>query len=240
MWLEDLSAVAPAVWQLGDVGMLPAEEVAPWTVGIHELELICSLAERPAQLVHYVLWRLRTYRQRVWASDEMDFWMRYLSRGLWWENETLVERSVQLLSHTDPLDAWAYGGRGLRPKAPRPRQKLDAATRRVLDAIEATDADGRIEAQLMLLEMSSDTRRTVTSTLRSLARETQRDGLVHDRTSVFSDDLAITTQSVRPGEEELELLADYGGAKMKQLRLRRWLGCAHTLERRSGWWAWSC
>ena len=229
--LEDLSAVAPAVWQLGNIGLLPPEESAPWTAGIHELELICSMAERPAQLTHYILRRLRTYRQRIWAMDELDFWMRYLSHGLWWEDHEIADRLVEIHSHTDPLDAWAYGERGLRPKARRPRQKLDRRTRSLLDGIASTRAAGRIEAQLMLLEMSSETRARVTTELRRALQRSQHDGEVHRSSFVFGNDMAVTVEGVPAGpprnqppplsERGLELFDEHG--------LRRWLGLSATV-----------
>lgn len=229
--LEDLSAVAPAVWQLGDVGLLPSEELAPWTVGIHELELICAMVERPAQLSHYILRRLRTYRQRIWGMDEMDFWMRYLSHGLWWEDDEIEDRLVEVHSHTDPMDAWAYGERGLRPKAKRPRQKLDRRTRSLLDAIAATGAAGRLEAQLMLLEMSSETRQRVTGELQRTLQRSKQDGEIHRSSFVFGEDMAVTVEGVPSGrarnsppaltERGLDLFDEHG--------LRRWLGLSATI-----------
>lgn len=229
--LEDLSAVAPAVWQLGDVGLLPSEELAPWTVGIHELELICSMVERPAQLAHYILRRLRTYRQRVWAMDEMDFWMRYLSHGLWWEDDAIEDRLMQFASHTDALDAWAYGERGLRPKAKRPRQKLDRRTRSLLDAIAATDAAGRIEAQMMLLEMSLEARAQITGEMRRAVQRCQRDGEVHRSSFVFGKDMAVTVEGVPsgPARNQPPALAERGIDLCDEHGLRRWLGLSATV-----------
>jgi hypothetical protein len=229
--LEDLSAVAPAVWQLGDVGLLPSEELAPWTVGIHELELICSMVERPEQLTHYILRRLRTYRQRVWAMDEMDFWMRYLSHGLWWEDDEIEDRVVEIHSHTDPMDAWAYGERGLRPKAKRPRQKLDRRTRSLLDAIAATGAAGRLEAQVMLLEMSLETRERVTAELRRALQRSQRDGEIHRSSFVFGEDMAVTVEGVPSGQARNSppALAERGLDLFDEHGLRRWLGLSATI-----------
>jgi hypothetical protein len=203
-------------------------------VGIHELELICSMAERPAQLLHYILRRRRTYRQRVWAMDEMDLWMRFLSHGLWWEDEQLEGRVVQLASHTDALDAWAYGEQGLRPKARRPRQKLDRQTHALFDAIAATGADGRLEAQLMLLEMASKPRKRVTAELRRLVRLSQHDGEPHRSTLVFGDDMAVTVQGVQPGHarDDLDSLSERGLEALEEYGLRRWLGLSATVGSR--------
>jgi hypothetical protein len=224
--LEDLAPLAPSVWQLQEAGLLPTGRRTPWTVGIHELELICAMAERPAQVLHYILRRLRTYRQKVWAMDELDFWMRYLDKGLYWEDDELADRMMQLLSHTDPLDAWVYGDHGRGRQVKKPRQKQDAATRKLLDMIEATKADGRLEAQVMLLETDSEARRRLSSSLARLAKQTSRDQRIHDMTLAFDDEMAITVQSVPPSQQRgnADLLAKYGLAKMEQHGLRRWVG----------------
>jgi hypothetical protein len=230
--LEDLSSVAPAAWQLGEAGLLPDEELTPWTVGIHELELICSLADRPAQLLHYLVRRRRTYRQRIWAMDEMDLWMRYLSHGLWWEDEAVENRMIQVASHTDALDAWAYGQQGLRPKSKRPRQKLDRHTRTLLDAISATGATGRLEAQIMLLEMSGDASKRIASELRRSVQASQADGDVHRSTFVFGDDMVVTVAGVPdgPSRDHMDALAARGLEALDQYGCRRWLGLVSTVR----------
>jgi hypothetical protein len=224
--LEDLSSVTPGVWLLQDAELLPDTENAPWVVGIHELELICSMTERPAQLVHYVLRRIRTYRQRVWAMDEMDFWMRYLTLGLWWDDETLDNQMITLSSHTEPLDRWLYGEKGFSEKTKPPRQKLDNATRRLLDEIEATGAPGRLEAQVMLLDFDGPVRKRIAKRLQQSAAQSQRDGKPHDMTLIVDNDMAITVESLPRGTPAgaTERLAAYGLAKSEEHGLRRWLG----------------
>jgi len=224
--LEDLSGLAPAAWRLQDAGVLPADETVPWIVGIHELELICELVERPAQLVHYVLRRLRGKRQRLWAMDEMDFFMRYLQNGLFWDDDELGPEGVELGNHTDPLDAWWYA-RQHDTKAPkRPAQKLSVPTRHLLDDIEGTGGPTRLEAQLMLLELADSARKRVASGLRRVRTKTEQDGKPHDMTLVVEDDMAITVAAVPFADRHGvgQMLADYGSFKADQLNLRRWLG----------------
>ena len=230
--LENLSAVAPAAWRLQEAGLLPAEEQAPWVVGIHELELICRLVDRPVQLVHYVLRRQRANRQRVWAMDEMDFFMRYLQDGLFWEDGAVEGSHLELHNHTDGLDAWWYGEQGLSKPAKRPRQRLNRATRQLLDDIEATGALGRVEAQLMILEMATPERERVAAGLRSLLRQTRADRQPHDATLIFGEDFGITLHSVPPDMRGIasERLADHGSMRMEKSNLRRWLGLAAVLD----------
>ena len=224
--LEELSAVVPAAWQLQDAGLLPAEARAPWIVDIHSLETICDLVERPAQLVHYVMRRQRSNRQRIWAMDELDFFMKYLDDGLFFDDQDLSGAFMQLNSHTDPLDAYLYGERGLSPQTRRPRQKLNRATRDLLDAIAATESPGAIEAQVMILETSRATRERIAAGVDQLARRSKRDGQPHDMTLVFGDDFAITVVSV-PQELRTELndrLAALGSSRFERSTLGRWLG----------------
>ncbi|HMS72252.1 MAG TPA: hypothetical protein PKB03_04395 [Baekduia sp.] len=224
--LEDLSSVAPATWRLQQTGLLASDETAPWIVGIHELELICDLVDRPAQLVHYVLRRMRGNRQHVWAMDEMDYFMRYLQHGLFWEDDELGPEGVDLGNHTDPLDAWWYGEHGHTRPAPRPRKRLDRATRELLDDIEATGGPTRLEAQLMLLELDNDARRRISTSLKQTRRKTERDGRSHNMTLVVYDDFAITVCAVPQADRPRlgEDLAGFGSRKVNELGLRRWVG----------------
>jgi hypothetical protein len=233
--LEDLSGVAPAAWRLQEAGLLPADEHVPWVVGIHELELICELVERPAQLVHYILRRERANRQRIWGMDEMDFFMHYLQRGLVWRDDELRDTYLEIQNHSDPLDAWWFGERGIHAPAPKPRQRMNAATRRLLDDIEVTGSQGRLEAQVMILETSTRERERIASGFRKLLRMTAHDGLPHDMTMVFGQDFAITLHSNPATLRAVAAarLRDHGIKRSDRSNLRRWLGLA-TVAGNSG------
>lgn len=226
--LEDLSGVAPAAWRLQEAGLIPADEHAPWVVGIHELELIGQLTERPAQLVHYILRRQRANRQRIWAMDEMDFFMRYLQTGLFWHDEELEATYLELHSHTEPLDEWWYGEHGMRKPAKKPRHRLNKATRQLLDDIEATGILGRIEAQLMVLDMAQRERERVATGLRELLRKTERDGQPHDMSFILPEDFGVTLHSnpADMGQIAGDRLTDHGVKRTEKSTLRRWLGLA--------------
>jgi hypothetical protein len=226
--LDDLAAVAPAAWRLQEAGLLPADQEVPWVVGIHELALICELTERPAQLVHYILRRRRANRQRIWAMDEMDFFMRYLQTGLYWRDEELQGTHMALHSHTDPLDEWWYGRLGVRRSGKKPRQPLNRATRQLLDDVEATGMPERIEAQLMILDVERRARERIAGSLRTVLRKTERDGQPHDITLVFGQNFAVTIHSVPADMRAVagERLADHGARRAEISNLRRWLGLA--------------
>jgi hypothetical protein len=224
--LEQLSPLAPAVWQLQEAGLLPEEDQLPLTIGIHELELICDLVESPAQLIHYIVRRLRTMRQRIWAMDEMDFFMKYLDDGLYYEDGRLQDVHAEVHSYTKPLDAYLYGEQGLRPKAKRPRQKLDAKTRDLLRQLGAVSSPARLEAQLMILELDEKSRRQVCSRMRQVSGMTERDGEPHDVTLVFDGDMGITIHCVPDDQigQLAQTLRNHGYGRSEKSGLSRWLG----------------
>lgn len=128
--LDDLSAVAPILWQLRDSRILPAGTQAPWLVTLHELDLICGTVEWPAQLIHFLRRRTRVNeRGGIDASDELDLWMHYLLVGLYFEDDP--DQPTRLTSFTDPLDAWVLYEHGDRTvPAPKPAMTIDDNTRR--------------------------------------------------------------------------------------------------------------
>lgn len=231
--LEDLSPVSPAAWQLQEVGLVDQEHGMPWVVGVHELELICGLVESPAQLLHYVIRRQRAYRQRLWAMDEMDFFMMYLSDGLYFDDGSLEGSSLELASHTRQLDAYLYGQRGLTKPAKRPRQRVNGATRNLLQQIEATGAAGRMEAQLMILELSTASRERIAGGVRQLARRVAGDRKHHDMTLGVQDDLAVTIHMVPPYMKDglAHRLTDHGYRRADASGLQRWLGLGYVAGR---------
>jgi hypothetical protein len=224
--LEDLSPFAPTIWQLQAAGLLPTDERVPWVVGIHELELICDLSTGPAQFVHYILRRQRAIRQRLFAMDEMDFFMKYLKDGLFFDDEELVGVGVELHSHTDELDEYLYGERGLRPKTKRPKQKIAGPTRELLRQIGRVESLAQIEAEIMILEMDDEGRKQIPSGIRHLEKMVSADGKPHDLTLPFQDDFAVTVHCV-PADLEGELperLRNHGEGRSARSNLRRWLG----------------
>ncbi len=232
--LEDLAALAPAAWRLREVGLLDETREPPWFVGVHDLELICELAESPAQLIHYMLRRRRSNRQQIWAMDEMDFFMRYLQHGLFWRDAEARGARVELMSHTGPLDAWWLGEHGQGPSSKRPRQRMNAATRSLLEQIDSTQMQARIEAQLIVLDLSEKARERVSAGLREMARMTKRDDKGHSMTVPVRDDLAVIIHANPPGtalDEATALLRDHVERRQRLSNLRRCLGLTTVVSR---------
>jgi hypothetical protein len=175
--LDDLSSVAPMLWQLQGSRILPAGTHAPWLVTLHELDLICQTVEWPGQLVHFLRRRARlNERGGVDATDELDLWMHYLVAGLYFEDAG--SEPIRLASFTDELDAWVLYEQGLRETpAPKPSINIDDTTRRFLDVICEERPPAWVPAACSMLEMSGAARSELwegVENLRALAVERDR------------------------------------------------------------------
>jgi hypothetical protein len=159
--LDDLSSVAPVLWELAGSSVLPSDVTIPWVVTWYELDLVCRLVQWPPQLIHFLRRRSRLNELgRFHASDELDWWMLYLRQGLYFEdNEEIRVNGVRYLSLTDPLDAWVMWERGIRTtEAPKPRHDLDPETERFLDFLTKERPPGWISTGCALLEISGQAR----------------------------------------------------------------------------------
>lgn len=133
--LDDLSSVAPILWQLQGTRILPVGTTVPWLLSLHDLDLICQTIEWPAQMVHFLRRRARlNLRGGVDAADELDLWMHYLAFGMYFDDTE--EDRIRLTSFTDELDAWVLHEQGMRETpAQKPRMNLDDETRAFLDLL---------------------------------------------------------------------------------------------------------
>ena len=129
-----------------------------WALSLFELELISDLAEYAAMLIHFLRRRARlNVLKRVRASDELDWWMHYLERGLYFDRNfdgSDAPDVISLMSMTDPIDAYYLWKRGDRTKpAPKPRQKLKRDLRALLDTLHDHGRSGYIETSVALLDL---------------------------------------------------------------------------------------
>lgn len=238
--LENLSEITTVIWELRETGLLEAGVPVPWALNLYELELICDLTEYPAMLVQFLRRRSRLNElRRVHASDELDWWMHYLERGLYFERELEGPEppdSIHLLSMTDPLDAYYLWQRGARTKpAKKPRQKLPTGLRALLDSINDQAPGGFLEVEVALLELDNPGRRELVRAFRRIREATAEDHEFHNLSITIREQasLGITCMAApgsdrRPLKERLAVLTT---AKKHQTRLRRWVGlgwCAGT------------
>ena len=127
--LDDLSGASTATAELVKAGLLNADHI-PWTVSVHDLDLITQLVDRPAEFLLY-LRRRRDPEATVFytAPDELDLFLYFFEAGLYVERDpdkiraalpwmppaTTAERRrrrqqrpAYITSRTDALDLWHY------------------------------------------------------------------------------------------------------------------------------------
>jgi hypothetical protein len=127
--LDDLSTVLTATAEMVRAGLLSPDNI-PWTVSLHDLELITELVARPAEFLLY-LRRRRNPDVTVMfrAADELDLFLYFFEKGLWVEPDPAqvcaafsflpepttaelrryrAQNPVFLTSRTDALDQWFY------------------------------------------------------------------------------------------------------------------------------------
>ncbi len=240
--LENLSELTATIWSVGEAGLLPDKVPTPWALSLYELELICDLTEYAAMFVQFLRRRARlNVLRRVHAGDELDWWMHYLERGLYFDHELEGEGSpdqIRILSLTDPLDAYYLWLKGDRTKvAKKPRQKLPTALRALLDSLRDGALPGNLEASVALLEFDDSGRREFVRAFRRIRETTVRTGEYHDLSITIGEPASLgITCLAAPGDDRLDLahrLELLAQAKKHQTRLRRWIGlgwCAKSRQ----------
>lgn len=230
--LEDMSWIAPTLWEVLASGIIPADEELPIVLSIGELEIVCELSERCAQLVHYFVRRDGINRgRRVVAPEELDLFMYYIKKGLYFDDVLADEESptlIEIPAMTDDLDAYYFQKQGARAKAKKPRQKLSEEFERLLGFLDETRPTGFVEASILLLNWGTEDRKRFASNLRRLRRMTAKDGDVHNMTMVMCTppSSAITAYAVpQTRVRELEpRIIEYCSAKKYQARTDIWIG----------------
>jgi hypothetical protein len=206
--LDDLSAIAPVLWQLQGTRYVPDETVAPWIVTLHELDLVCQTVEWPAQFVHFLRRRARlnTHKRYV-AGDELDWWMHYLTAGLYFEDDT-DEGRVRFTSLTDPLDAWVLHDRGLRSTpAPKPTMNLDSQTRTFLGVLCNERPNGWVAGACSFLEVNGDARKRFWDEIRRLRQRARKRRKVQRFTFGFSEIPQLICGVVVPDDDARNVAA---------------------------------
>jgi hypothetical protein len=173
--LDDVSVIGPALWEFEGTRIMPEGIALPWLVSWHDLNTIALLVDLPSQVIHFLRRRSRLNQLGGrWAADELDWWMLYLHNSLYFEDEDGAP--VRYTSMTDPLDAWAFGERGLRSPAPRPQQEFGQGVGELLLFLEQHRPPGGIAAACSILDLATSAREGLMRDLRNLrARAATRD-----------------------------------------------------------------
>ena len=127
--LDDLMSVTTATADLVRAGIIDPANI-PWTVSLHDLELITELVDRPAEFLLYLRRRRDPLTTDVYiAPDELDLFLLFFEGNLWAEPDpdevyktfpftgppTAAARRrfreqgrAYVTSRTDQLDEWHY------------------------------------------------------------------------------------------------------------------------------------
>lgn len=234
--LDDLSSVAPVLWELQGTRVMPEGVTLPWVVTLHELDQVAETVEWPPQLIHFL--RRRSRLNEIGgqvASDELDWWMHYLRFGLYFEEEPEAARTRHT-SLTDPLDAWMLYEHGEREKpAEKPAMKLPGGSRTFLDLVCDERPDGWIPAACNLLEADSHSQEMLWKELRKMRKRarkrnrTQR--FTHGYTEGAKPMLVCVVVAPEAGKSRLlESLRIYVAERIEESGAQRVLGIGNVVS----------
>ncbi|MFC5886570.1 preprotein translocase subunit SecA [Kitasatospora sp. CM 4170] len=174
--LDDLPTVLTATSELMQAGILSPENI-PWTVSLHDLEVITELVDRPAEFLLY-LRRRRNPDVTVMfsAPDELDLFLYFFEAGLWVEPDPAKVRSafpflpepttaelrryraqqpVFLSSRTDALDRWFHRASVGAGTAPKPVM-VPSPVATLVDELQTRNVTGWLSIGATLLSTSTD------------------------------------------------------------------------------------
>ena len=132
--LDELTSVSTATAELVRAGVLNIDNI-PWTVSIHDLDLITMLVDHPAEFLLYLRRRRNALTTVMYSTaDELDLFLYFFSQGLWVEPDPDAVRTAfpflgevkpgerrrykqqkagLITSHTDALDQWYYARKAI-------------------------------------------------------------------------------------------------------------------------------
>lgn len=236
--LESLDTFNAVLHEVARTGVLEDAEL-PWAVSLDVLRVICEMNEFPSQLVHYLQRRLRLNEfGKFQASDELDWFGYYLSKGLYFEMDTGIAKAdfVAFSSYTKPFDDYYYYEMGLRKTpTPKPVQPMPQLYRDIIFELEGRgNSKGHSEAVLQLLEWDEETRREFVRLFEYVRNLTRRDSSVHDFTMASSKAGAgLTCYSTIAQEttKTFEQLASYVRVRKYREHADDWLGLLTVVDR---------
>lgn len=233
--LDDLSAVAPVLWELEGTRTMPEGVTAPWVINLNELTQVAATTRWPVQLIHFLRRRSRLNELgRFVASDELDWWMHYLNFGLYFEKETGEER-IRYTSLTDPLDQWMLYEQGVRTEpAPKPEMKIPEGSTRFLDLLCSERPPGWVQAGCALLDADSDSQRELWKGMKKLRKLARKRGRVQRVALSFKDPAPLLFCGIAglepPGDALLESLKIQVAERFDELGPQRTLAIGSSVS----------
>jgi hypothetical protein len=202
--LDDLSGVSTATSLLVNAGLLVSDNI-PWTVSLHDLDLITRLVDRPAEFLLYLRRRTNPLTTVMFtAVDELDLFLAFFKTGLYVEPDpTRMARELPwmssatpgairrykkqvptlITSQTDALDAWHFSlhppsGATARNTAPKPTM-VTSPVGELLDLLQSRRVFGWLSVSATLLEGSTQAQQQLARCGPDLASMTRADQIFH-------------------------------------------------------------
>lgn len=177
--LDDLGSTSTATAELVQAGIIGTESV-PWTVSIHDLDLIAEITAHPAEFLLYLRRRRHPLATVLFtAPDELDLFLYFLEAGLYVEDDPAEVRAIYsylnppspaeqarwrnqtpgiVTSRTDPLDAWYFethrpreAGKPAVPNSPPKPRRSQSPIDGLLASIDRINPLGKLSIQATLL-----------------------------------------------------------------------------------------
>ena len=177
--LDDLSSTSTATAELVRAGIISTESI-PWTVSIHDLDLIAEITAHPAEFLLYLRRRRHPLATVLFtAPDELDLFLYFLEAGLYVEDDPTQVRAMYpylnpplpaeqarwrsqtpgiVTSRTDPLDAWYFetyrrqeAGKPTVPNSPPKPRRSPSPVDDLIAAVDRMAPFGRLAIEATLL-----------------------------------------------------------------------------------------
>ncbi len=247
--LEDLSGVATATSDLVAAGLIDADKV-PWTVSIHDLQVIAQLVDRPAEFLLYLRRRCDPEVSLAFVSpDELDLFLYFYEAGLYVAPDpTVVAAEMPFLppprpsdtrrrirqtrtlitTRTDPLDDWHYAE--LDPGLPRvSKPSLSGSPMKpFVDALASRGDYGWLSIGATLLAGATKVQADMLRIPQRLLAATRKDGREHSQTIPFGSRLSdawllvwMSRPPTTPRKVFEQQARAYLRAKMYQIKFNR-------------------
>ncbi|WP_104111185.1 hypothetical protein [Arthrobacter sp. N199823] len=251
--LDDWGPLAIATDALVRSGFIKSNTI-PWLVSLHDLYVIETLLERPADFLTYLRRRTDSGSARLFiAVDELDLVMWHIQGNFYFDPDPDVVHKLHPVSSvptsrdrrrykessvptrvgtlTDPLDAWMYYKEGQSSvPASKPERTAVPLISALLDFLQKDHKPGWLRFGADIAGLSEASQNGLGRNLKEVVKLTRSDGRVHSYAQNHVDlwGHGVFLVCSKPATESLERcsehLESYVHVKKYQLRADRALG----------------
>jgi len=219
--LEELGFLSA---RFNEVSRLPTTSLrqTPWTVPVHDLELVAKYITTAPIFIHYLGRRIALNAQKAMgAFDEMDWLGRYFFDGLTLADVQRVlaadpTATASLASHKTEIDDFEHYERGIREKpAGRPGPRIHRGIERIIDSLTRWAGRGYIDAGVALLNLPPKLQRAFAKRVLSACEKVSKVVYVQELALSEDGELAylITVLGAGANTDQIVPHAKFGNAK---------------------------